>query len=193
MNYAIVGLGKQGKQHLSALLTLSRIDSDIAIYICDLDEEHTNKLSLELGLKGYSSCEELLNNHTIDVLVLALPNDKYQEVLDIPAVKDMYIVKEKPFATSLEESEIFLKKAKEKNLNFNIAQNRYFANHYFSAKKWLDDGLIGKILFFEYRYTLNDKKESWYWDLQAGGGCWLNVGWHFAFIIDWFFWFSKRC
>ncbi len=74
-----------------------------------------------------------------------------------------------------------------KSVKFNIVQNRFFANHYNVAKKWLNDNLIGKILFFEYRYILNDQKESWYWNPRAGGGCWINIGWHFAFILEWFF------
>lgn len=42
-------------------------------------------------------------------------------------------------------------------------------------------------MFFEYRYILNDQKESWYWNPKAGGGCWVNIGWHFAFVLEWFF------
>lgn len=191
MNYGIVGLGKQGKQHLSALLTLARIDNNISIFLCDTDEEYVKKLSSELGLKGYNSCVNLLDNVKIDVLILALPNNKYKEILDIPTLNNISIIKEKPFATTLKEAKLFLQKTKDKSINFNIVQNRYFANHYILAKKWLEYGLIGKILFFEYRYTLNDKKESWYWNLESGGGCWLNIGWHFAFLLSWFFGLPK--
>ena len=191
MNYGIIGLGKQGKQHLSALLSLAKLDKDVNIFLCDVDEVYLKTISSELGLKSYSSCTNLLNNHKIDVLILALPNDKYNEILNLSQLKNINIIKEKPFATTLDEAKNFLKKSKENNFNLNIVQNRFFANHYIIAKKWLDSGLIGKLLFFEYRYTLNDKKESWYWNLQSGGGCWLNVGWHFAFLLSWFFGLPK--
>jgi predicted dehydrogenase len=178
MNYGIVGLGKQGKQHLSALLSLSKIDTNINVYLCDIDKIYINQLARELNLISYCSCAEMLQNINIDILILALPNDKYKEVLDLPECKNILIIKEKPFAMNLNEANLFLKFAKDKNLSLNISQHRYFTNHYVLAKEWLSQNLIGNILFFEYRYTLNDQKESWYWDLKSGGGCWLNVGWH---------------
>lgn len=187
MNYGIVGLGKQGKQHLTALKTLSNFDPELKIAICDIDEKHVDTLSKELGLQGFYSCKEMLENAQIDVLVLALPNDKYKEILELDELKNISVIKEKPLATSYEEAQLFIDVLNSKKVQFNIVQNRFFANHYNIAKKWMNDGLIGKILFFEYRYVLNDQKESWYWDPKAGGGCWINIGWHFAFMLEWFF------
>ncbi len=187
MNYGIVGLGKQGYQHLNALKTLRNFDLELRIFICDTDEKHVDKLSKDLDMQGFYSCKEMLKNIKIDVLILALPNDRYKEILELEELKDISVIKEKPLARSFEEAQFFIDTLNTKKIPFNIVQNRFFANHYNVAKKWMDDGLIGKILFFEYRYVLNDQKESWYWDPKAGGGCWVNIGWHFAFILEWFF------
>ncbi len=187
MNYGIVGLGKQGQQHLDALQTLSNFDSELKIFICDTDQKHVDILSKELRLQGFYSCKDMLDNVKIDVLILALPNDKYKEVLELDKLKNILLIKEKPLATSYEEAQFFIDLLKNKEVKFNIVQNRFFANHYIAAKKWLGGEQIGEILFFEYRYVLNDQKESWYWDPKSGGGCWLNIGWHFAFILEWFF------
>lgn len=139
------------------------------------------------GVKGFYSAESMLFSVKIDILILALPNSEYRNIIELDSVKNLSIVKEKPLARSSEEAEYFLNLIKQKQIKFNIVQNRFFANHYVKAKEWLDKQKIGEVLFFEYRYVLNDKKESWYWDLNLGGGCWLNVGWHFAFLIEWFF------
>ena len=187
MNYGIVGLGKQGQQHLDALKTLSDFDSELKIFICDIDEKHVDALVKELGIQGFYSCKEMLKNVKIDVLILALPNDKYKEIIELSELKNVCLIKEKPLATSYEEAQFFIDLLNNKEIKFNVVQNRFFANHYNVAKKWMDNDLIGKILFFEYRYVLNDQKESWYWDPKSGGGCWLNIGWHFAFILEWFF------
>lgn len=187
MNYGIVGLGKQGQQHLSALKTLRNFDPELQIFICDTDEKHVDALCKELNMRGFYSCQEMLRSIKIDILILALPNDKYKEILELSELKNLSLIKEKPFATSYEEAQFFIDLLNSKEVKFNIVQNRFFANHYNVAKNWIDSDLIGKILFFEYRYILNDQKESWYWDIKAGGGCWLNIGWHFAFIILWFF------
>lgn len=187
MNYGIVGLGKQGKQHLIALQTLSRFDSELKIFICDVNKDGITELARRTNLPGFFSCKEMLKSVNIDVLILALPNNKYKEVMELKELNNLYLIKEKPFAVSHQEADAYIKLTNDKLVKLNIVQNRFFTNHYNAAKKWLDDGLVGKILFFEYRYILNDKKESWYWDHEAGGGCWINIGWHFAFIIEWFF------
>ncbi len=129
----------------------------------------------------------MLARETLDVIILALPNNQYENVLTLSELKGKYVLKEKPFAMSLDQAEQFTEIAQKNSVRFNIAQQRFFADQYRTAKKWLDDGLIGDILFFEYRHILNDQKESWYWEESAGGGCWLNVGWHFAFLMEWFF------
>ncbi len=187
MNYGIVGLGKQGQQHLKALQALARFDSELKIFICDTDKEYVDKLSKELNFPGFYSCTEMLVSVKIDVLIVALPNDKYKEVLELNELKNTYVIKEKPLAVSFDEAQLFIDLLSSKKVLFTVVQNRFFANHYNVAKKWLESNLVGDILFFEYRYVLNDKKESWYWDPKSGGGCWINIGWHFAFIIEWFF------
>ncbi len=187
MNYGIIGLGKQGEQHLIALRTLANFDFNLKIFICDIRQKHVDTLSQKFGLKGFYSCKDMLDNIKIDVLILALPNDKYKEILKLEELKNISLIKEKPLATSYEEAQFFINLLNSKKVKFNISQNRFFANHYIIAKKWLDQKKIGKILFFEYRYVLNDQKESWYWNPKAGGGCWINIGWHFAFLLEWFF------
>ena len=187
MNYGIVGLGKQGRQYLKALKALSDLNSSVNVFICDEEKDCTDVLSQELGLQGFYSCKEMLESVKLDTLVLAVPNDRYKEILELNELKNISVIKEKPLATSYQEAQYFIDLLNNKGVKFNIAQNRFFANHYNAAKKWIDNDLIGKILFFEYRYILNDQKESWYWDTKAGGGCWLNIGWHFAFVITWFF------
>lgn len=170
MNYGIVGLGKQGQQHLTALKTLSDFDPELKIFICDIDKKHVDALVKEPGIQGFYSCQEMLKTVKIDVLILALPNDKYKEIIELSELKNVCLIKEKPLATSYEEAQFFIDLLDNKEIKFNVVQNRFFANHYNVAKKWMDNDLMGKILFFEYRYVLNDQKESWYWDPKSGGG-----------------------
>lgn len=72
-------------------------------------------------------------------------------------------------------------------IKIHTAQQHFFTKSYIYAKKIIDEKIIGNILFFEYKYSLNDQEKSWYWNKEDGGGCWLNVGWHMIFVIIWFF------
>lgn len=116
MNYGIVGLGKQGKQHLVALQVLSRLDSKINIFICDTNESYIKSLSKKLNIPYFLSCKKMLKSVDIDVLILALPNDKYKNILKLEELKNIHLIKEKPFATSYNEAQLFIDTLDQKKL-----------------------------------------------------------------------------
>jgi predicted dehydrogenase len=48
--------------------------------------------------------------------------------------------------------------------------------------------LLGKVKRFSYVFTVNDMQKSWYWERElAGGGSWLNMGWHAMPVLNWMF------
>lgn len=49
MNFGIIGLGKQGLQHLKALLALADFDEGLKIYVCDLDKEYIDSVCKSCG------------------------------------------------------------------------------------------------------------------------------------------------
>ncbi|MFA7170659.1 MAG: Gfo/Idh/MocA family oxidoreductase [Candidatus Paceibacterota bacterium] len=189
INVAIVGLGKQGNVHLEALLKLREEDKVNLVAVCDQDKDFIQNLSKEVNTEGFSDYHEMLSKYgdNLDLLILALPNDAYSDIIFSSRNKKYTILKEKPFAISADETIAYRYLERKNNLKIYTAQQRFFTNAYIQAKKWIDEGIIGDPLFFEYQYGLNDQKESWYWNVNAGGGCWLNTGWHMIFVIVWFF------
>ncbi|MFA5755118.1 MAG: Gfo/Idh/MocA family oxidoreductase [Candidatus Paceibacterota bacterium] len=188
-NIAIIGLGKQGAVHFDAALKLQKEGRINLLAVCDKDITFINKLSKEHKISGFSNYKDLLSKYEkdLDLLILCLPNNVYPEIILNCLNKKYIVLKEKPFASSLPESTTYEFLEEGRKIMIRTAQQRFFTKAYIFAKKCIDSGLIGKPLFFEYQYSLNDERESWYWDKKAGGGCWINVGWHMIFIIIWFF------
>lgn len=188
-NIAIAGLGKQGMVHLNALLKLRHESKIKIVAVCDKNKDFLQVLSKKEKIESFFNHKEMINKcgEKIDLLILALPNNIYSEFIFDSSDKKFSILKEKPFATSIDETTTYRYIQQEKNIKIHTAQQRFFTKSYIYAKKCINDGLLGNLLFFDYQYSLNDKKESWYWDQEAGGGCWLNVGWHMIFVIVWFF------
>jgi predicted dehydrogenase len=185
MNYVLIGLGKQGKQYLRALRMFTNKTQDI--FLCDIDKKYTQNLAKSMDSTNWSdSYLEAIKSKT-GTIIIAVPNDEYLKIFSSISQCRLSIIKEKPLARNWIEAQEILNVAAKKSWRFNVAQTRFFANHYLSAKKWLDSHFIGDILYFDYRYTLDDQRESWYWESNRGGGCWLNVGWHLVFLLEWFF------
>lgn len=188
-NIAIVGLGKQGMIHLDALLELRDKNKIKIVAVCDKNKDFLQSLSKKEKVESFLNHKEMINKYgdKIDLLILALPNNIYSELIFDSNDKKFLILKEKPFATSVYETIAYRYIQQKRNIRIYTAQQRFFSKSYIYAKKCIDDELLGQPLFFDYQYSLNDKKESWYWDKESGGGCWLNVGWHMIFVIAWFF------
>lgn len=188
-NIAIAGLGKQGMIHLDALLRLKDENKIKIVAVCDKNKDFLQALSKKEKVESFFNHKEMISKcgDKIDLLILALPNNIYSELIFDSNDKKFSILKEKPFATSVNEAIVYRYIQQKRNIKIHTAQQRFFSKSYIYAKKCINDGLLGKLLFFDYQYSLNDKKESWYWDQEAGGGCWLNVGWHMIFVISWFF------
>ncbi|MDD3032848.1 MAG: Gfo/Idh/MocA family oxidoreductase [Candidatus Pacebacteria bacterium] len=188
-NIAIIGLGKQGAVHFDAALKLQEEGKINLLAICDKDKMFIKKMAKMYKIDGFSNYKDLISKYEkdLDLLILCLPNNVYSEVILDCLNKKCIVLKEKPFASSLSEAATYEFLQEEKKIIIRTAQQRFFTKAYIFAKKCIDSGLIGKPLFFEYQYSLNDERESWYWNKGAGGGCWLNVGWHMIFVIIWFF------
>lgn len=171
----IIGMGRQGRIHLKAAVELQRMNLIDKVFTYDIDDEPVSEIKNDFKFLELSSLNEIKDQ---DVLcVLCTPNNTHDEIIKrlVDINSEVVILKEKP----INEGQLV------DLVGLHIAQQRFFNKSYVFAKKNID--LIGKISYFDYQYTLNDNEESWYWDKKRGGGCFLNVGWHFIFIINWFF------
>lgn len=188
-NIAIVGLGKQGIVYLESLLKLRDENKINILAICEKDKNFLRSLSQEKNIEGFCSYTEMIAKYGSDInlLIATLPNNVYYEIIFDSINQKFSILKEKPYATSVKEATVYEYIHQKSNLKIYTAQQRFFTKGFICAKKWIEEDILGKLLFFNYSYSLNDKTESWYWDCKAGGGCWLNIGWHMIFTIIWFF------
>lgn len=153
------------------------------------NKDFLQSLAQEKNIEGFYSYKEMIVKYgsDIDLLIAALPNNVYHEIIFNSIHQNFSILKEKPYATSIDEAIVYKYIHQKSNLKIYTAQQRFFTKGFIHTKKWIEKGILGKLLFFNYSYSLNDKTESWYWDCKAGGGCWLNVGWHMIFVIIWLF------
>lgn len=184
INIALIGLGKQGYQHLSALNQLMNKDKRIVLVgICDSDVK--KKILFTNKYNFYENAEDLLNNNHVDMAIVSVPNNEYINIIPLLIKNKIHILKEKPLALNMNEARKYCLMAKHYNVNFQIAQQRKYDQLFIETKKWIRS--IGLIQFFDYRFTINDGKYSWYWVNKYGGGSWVNVGWHICYLLNWYF------
>jgi predicted dehydrogenase len=182
-NVVLIGLGRQGKTHFCALKELLEMGFIEKIYISDEDPNCLEALGEEWSDTIIYITERDYQTITDVLFIIATPNNTHLQILSL-LKSGATILKEKPFAIDQDNFLRLQKLILDKKFNVHIAQQRYFNESYLKAKLLLSN--LGKVNFFEYRYTLNDSEESWYWKKELGGGCllmWVGI----FFFYCWFF------
>ncbi|MGC8971078.1 MAG: Gfo/Idh/MocA family protein [bacterium] len=189
LNIGVIGYGFIGRIHTQHYMNNENVDSVIVA-----DPLETNRKSAEkIGLRTYEDFEYMLNSKRLDAVSICTPHNTHRDIaLKVMDFK-LPILLEKPVATSREEIKEIIEKSERLNIKVMVAHSLRFSDTFKLAKKLIDDGEIGKILFIIGKYLAfkdynkyprwkTTKKESW-------GGTLFRDGIH---IVDAIVWFSGR-
>lgn len=177
----LIGLGNQGKKHLDSILNLQDKKLVKLVGLCDIS---IKKFSSSMKVPFYFDYKDLYSKAKPEIVVIATPNYLHKQMSLDALNKNMHIIKEKPLATNYLDAYEILKASQVTGRLIATTQQRFFSPLFLKAKAIIPS--LGKIVSFSYRFTLNDTTKSWRWDLEkAGGGSWLNIGWHAVSVIQW--------
>lgn len=176
--FAVIGYGGMGSWHVNHALKSDVLDL-AGIY--DIDPQKSEKARVS-GIYAYSSLEELLNDKSVELVTIAIPNDVhlYTVVKCLEAGKN--VICEKPVALSTEDLNTMIEASKKSGKLFTVHQNRRFDVDYLAMQKLADTGEIGKPLRIESRiHGSRGIPSDWRGEKAHGGGMILDWGIH---LID---------
>lgn len=186
LKVAVVGLGKQAiEDHLPAVVASDMYE---LLAVSDVDAEKVKTVSEQYNVPGFTDLDGLLTGYSLDVIIAALPHVYYIDVVRKAAEQHIHIIKEKPFAVSIQEALELQQLIHDHKIYVGVTLQRRF-NPVFQAFHQLKRR-IGKIYLFEGRYTFNiqDLGQGWRaWRNLAGGGALIDMGYHFVDLLVWYF------
>ena len=98
----------------------------------------------------------MLADENIELVIVNTPSITHFEFAKQVILAGKHLVVEKPFTPTVEEAELLIELAEQKNVKLSVYQNRRFDSDYRTVKKILDEGSLGKIVDAEIhfdRYT----------------------------------------
>lgn len=180
----LLGLGRQGAEHLRACLDLARKNQLVIGGICDSNSRRQQEVASTFGLPAFPDHKTMFGAGQLDAVIVAVPNHLHVEMTVDALRSGLHVLKEKPFALSMNEARELGGLASRRGLKLRVAQQRGFHPHYQTARSWSQN--LGRIRFIDYAFCLNDTTFSWYWNKATGGGCWHGLGWHGSWIFNFF-------
>ncbi len=175
---AIIGFGGMGAYHADEIIPEDIIDI-IGAY--DIDESR-KKAIISRNLKAYGNPEELLSDESVDIVLIATPNNFHKDYSIAALKKGKTVICEKPVTMDSCELKEIIEVAKKENKIFTVHQNRRMDKDYLMVKKALEDALLGEVFSIESRVQgARGVPEGWRQYKETGGGMMLDWGVH---LID---------
>lgn len=179
MKLCIIGSGGIGKKRAIASRALGIND----IVFVDNDIKRANNLASEFNGKAAASIEE-----NFDAALICTPHNSLSKIAISCLKKNIPILIEKPGGSSLNEI-LAIKHNNRKAIPISIGFNHRFHSSFGEIKKYIDEGLLGEILFVRASYghggRLGYEKEWRSSKKISGGGQLIDQGAHLIDLCNW--------
>lgn len=173
--YGLIGFGGMGKWHTEILENVPEIEL-AGIY--DIKEEK-RKLAEEAGFHTYETEEAMLADESIDVILVATPNDTHRPIALRAMEAGKNVIVEKPATLSLKELTELEDMAGKTGHVLTVHQNRRWDEDLLTVREILKDQTMGEIFRIESRvHGSRGIPGDWRKEKAHGGGMVLDWGVH---------------
>lgn len=173
--YGLIGFGGMGKWHTEILENVPEIEL-AGIY--DIKEEK-RKLAEEAGFHTYETEEAMLADESIDVILVATPNDTHRPIALRAMEAGKNVIVEKPATLSLKELTELEDMAEKTGQFLTVHQNRRWDEDLLTVREILKDQTMGEIFRIESRvHGSRGIPGDWRKEKAHGGGMVLDWGVH---------------
>ncbi|GGG03045.1 Gfo/Idh/MocA family protein [Paenibacillus abyssi] len=193
LNVAMIGGGFMGKAHSIAYAGMPMFFWPAPaiphrMTVVDINEQMAKTAADRYGFENYSSdWRRVVEDPNIDIIDIVTPNDSHAEIAIAAAKAGKHIICEKPLARTAAESKLMLDAVKEAGVKHMVAFNYRRTPAIALAKKYIEEGAIGKILNFRGTYLQDwsaDPNSPLSWRFKkdiAGSGALGDIATH---VID---------
>jgi UDP-N-acetyl-2-amino-2-deoxyglucuronate dehydrogenase len=172
VKFAIIGTGMIAERHAKALEASEHAE---LAGVFDLNHERAKEFSkTNMGVKTYSSFEELLADKNIDAVTIATPTGAHMQTAVPAACAGKHILCEKPLDINLEKADRIIKACKENDVILSAVFQARFSKNVQLIKKALDSGRFGRLLLASAQVKWFRSQE--YYDSASWRGTWAVDG-----------------
>jgi predicted dehydrogenase len=132
--------------------------------VCDIRKDRAEASAARLGVPSFLDAAEMLAALKPDVCSIATGGYEYGSDHYRPTIQALasgcHVLGEKPISNNIAEAEEMVAMARERNLCYGIDLNHRFTPAARLARKWLDEGRLGHLLFVNMSMWIKNPAES---------------------------------
>jgi len=180
INVGIIGFGLSGRHFFSPFIDVNPHYNLISV----VTSQHELLHSEYPKVKAVRTVDELLNDDSVDLIVVASPNPTHFDYAQKALHAGKHVIVEKPFTNTSNEARVLIETAQKKGKILAPFQNRRWDGDFLTAKMLLEQNRLGELLEFESHFDrfrpLHDRVE-WKNIPAPGSGVLFDLGPH---LID---------
>ncbi|PXW92005.1 putative dehydrogenase [Streptohalobacillus salinus] len=190
LKYAIIGCGRISPNHIAAALE-NNLD---IVALCDIEESKMDntiqEFNLSKNIKKYIDYKEMLQNEKPELVAICTESGKHGQIaLDcIDASANLII--EKPITLSLEEADMIIEKANEKNIKVSACHQNRFNKSVQKIRKTVEADRFGRLMHGTAHIRWNRGEDyytqaTWRGTWEQDGGALMNQCIHNIDLLRW--------
>lgn len=187
----MIGCGQIAKIRHVPELAQSELAELAGFY--DYVPEHARVLAQQYGGKVYDRYEDMLNDESIDGVVICTSNDSHAFISIEALNRGKYVLCEKPMCMNLEEAALIEAADKRSSAFYMAAHNQRFNLAHRKAREILRSRQMGKVISFRCclahtgpeHFSVNRSTSTWYLNKKSSGfGCITDLGIHKCDVLS---------
>ncbi|MCC6729480.1 MAG: Gfo/Idh/MocA family oxidoreductase [Chthonomonadales bacterium] len=165
----VIGMGPIGNRHADMYRLHPRTE---LVGICDLRDDRERAAAERLGVPGFASAETMLERLRPDVVSVATGGIEYGSDHHLPTMQALragcHVLCEKPISNEIAPAEEMVAEARARRLCLGVNLNHRFTPAALLARRWKDEGRLGRLLFVNMAmWIYNPAESSPYFQIKA--------------------------
>lgn len=176
---ALVGYGYAGKTFHAPLIA-AEAGLDLAVIV----SSNPAKVHADYpGVAVYPTPQAALDDRSIDLIVVASPNDTHFPLSRDALLAGKHVVVDKPFTVTLGEARDLVALSEQTGRHLTVFHNRRWDGDFLGVRQALQQNMLGRLAHLETRFDRFRPlvRDRWREKSGAGAGLWYDLGPH---LID---------
>jgi UDP-N-acetyl-2-amino-2-deoxyglucuronate dehydrogenase len=184
----LIGSGNITETHARAARSIPGVEISA---IHGTNAEKIARLCREHGGTPYQNFDAFLKHRPMDLVIIGSPSGLHATQGIAAARHGLHVLTEKPIEISTARADALIEAAKQSKVQLGVIFQDRMKPHIRQLKTWLDQGLLGKLLFVDarvkwYRPPEYYANSRWRGTLALdGGGALINQGVHTVDLLLW--------
>jgi len=169
--FGLIGVGGMGSGHLGRLIGFAEAENIEVAGVCDVYRRRVNAAAQRAGCKAYADYRKLLEDKSIDAVVIATPDHwHFKNAADaLDADKHVYV--EKPMVHTIDQIFSLVGRSRRKReLAVQVGPQGTGSWQWWSSNAQISRGLIGDVLWSQASAARNSRDGEWNYRIDPNAG-----------------------